>query len=516
MKDSQSTANVKVTQFLGLEVRGPVFIFSAILILLFSGLTLAFPEQANAALTGSKAWALKNFNWLYGITPVLVLFLCIGLAVSPLGKIRLGGQNAKPEYSFASWIAMLFAAGVGIGFMFYGTAEPLGYYTNWFGTPFNVEAGSEEARKLAFSTSVFHWGLLAWAVYAIVGVSLAFFAFNRGLPLSIRSAFHPLIGDRIWGWPGDLIDLLAVVSTIFGLACTLGIGATQATGGLAYLFGLKSSLTLQIIIILVMTIIAIGSVLRGLQGGIKLLSNINMVLAAALLVFVLIAGPTMDIFKSIGQSTLSLIPDTIRLANWTGRADQQFLNDWTLFYWAWWIAWSPFVGMFIARISKGRTIRQFMVGTLLTPLLIGIIWFCAFGETAISQYENKVGDLAGGVGDASLTLFQMLGAMPLSTITSIIALLLMIIFIVTSADSGALVVDNLTSGGQVDTPKRQRVFWASMLGLTAISLLYGGGTEALQSLQAGTITAALPFAIIVLLYGVSLLKGLIAEHRQTK
>ena len=509
---SDKTSNL-VRKF-GMEMHNPVFFLSAILILLFSVLTLIFPDEANQALNGAKAWTLQKFDWFYAITPILILAICIGLAVSPLGKIRLGGKDAKPDYSVWSWIAMLFAAGVGIGFMFYGAAEPLGYYTNWFGTPFNTPAETAEARRLAFTTTVFHWGLFAWSIYAIVGLSLAFFAYNRGLPLTIRSAFYPLLGNKIWGWPGHIIDLFAVVSTIFGLACTIGIGATQASGGLAYMFDLAPSKGLQIGLIFVITLVAIGSVLRGMNGGIKLLSNINMVGATALLLFVILAGPTVAILQSIGTTTVYSIPDSLRLANWIGRPDEKFMHDWTIFYWAWWIAWSPFVGMFIARISKGRTIRQFMGGVLFAPLAIGIVWFTAFGETAMSQFENKTGDLAGGMGDSSLVLFQILGSLPLGGITSLIAIGLLIIFIVTSADSGALVVDSLTSGGQTTSPVRQRVFWAAMLGLTAIALLYGGGDEALKALQAGTITAALPFTVIVLLYAVCLIIGLRSELKE--
>jgi len=401
------------------------------------------------------------------------------------------------------------------GYRIYVLREPLGYFTNWYGTPFNVEAGTEAAHRLAITTSIFHWGIFAWAIYAIVGVTLAFFAFNRGLPLTIRSAFYPLLGDRIWGWPGHIIDMFAVISTIFGLACTIGIGATQATGGLSYIFGLEPTTLLQILLIGVITLVAIGSVLRGMQGGIKLLSNINMVAATILLIFVFIFGPTADIFKSLGSAAIDIVPDSLRLANWIGRPDQQFLYDWTIFYWAWWIAWSPFVGMFIARISKGRTIRQFMAGVLVAPLAIAWIWFTAFGETVISQYQNKTGGLAEGMSDASLVLFQMLDSLPLAGLTSVIAIGLLIIFIVTSADSGALVVDRLTSGGHAGaTAKRQRIFWAAMLGLTAIALLYGGGADALKALQAGTITAALPFTAIVLLYCVCLTMGLMRDRRE--
>jgi len=506
----------KLVRAFGMEMHNPVFFLSAALILIFSLATLIFPEVANKSLNGAKLWTLQKFDWFYAITPILILAVCIGLAISPLGKIRLGGKEAKPDYSVWSWIAMLFAAGVGIGFMFYGAAEPLGYFTDWFGTPFNTPAASAEARRLAFTTTLFHWGLFAWSVYAIVGLSLAFFTYNRGLPLTIRSAFYPIFGDKIWGWPGHIIDLFAVVSTIFGLACTIGIGATQATAGLSYMFGWDATKGLQILLIFIITLVAIGSVIRGMNGGVKLLSNINMVGASLLLFFVIIAGPTLAIFKTMSDTLIHAVPDSIRLANWIGRPDQQFLYDWTIFYWAWWIAWAPFVGMFIARISKGRTIRQFMMGVLAAPLAIGLIWFTAFGETAISQFESKTGDLAGGMGDSSLALFQMLNSLPISGITSGIAILLLIIFIVTSADSGALVVDSLTSGGQTTSPTRQRVFWAAMLGLTAIALLYGGGDEALKALQAGTITAALPFTIIVLLYAVCLVIGLRAELKDMK
>ncbi len=500
----------------GLEMHNPVFPVSAILIFLFAALTLAFPEKSNALLNGAKGWTLQKFDWLYSATPLVIMAVCIAVAVLPTGKIRLGGKDAVARHSNGSWVAMLFAAGVGIGFMFYGSAEPLGYYTDWFGVPFNETAQSEEARRLAFTTSLFHWGISAWSIYALVGVSLAFFAYNRGLPLTIRSAFYPILGDRIWGWPGHIIDLFAVVSTIFGLACTIGIGATQATGGLSYMFGFTPGVGTQIALIFVITLVAIGSVYRGMDGGVKLLSNINMVGAVLLLLFVIIAGPTVAIFKSMGATAAAFPIDFARLSNWIGRPDMKFMYDWTLFYWAWWIAWSPFVGMFIARISKGRTLREFMVGVLIAPLGIGLVWFTAFGETAISQFENKTGDLAGGMGDASLVLFQMLGSLPMPMITSLLAIALLIIFIVTSADSGALVVDSLTSGGQTTSPVRQRVFWTAMIGLTAIALLYGGGDEALKALQAGTIAAALPFTFVVLLYAVALIIGLRRELRDMK
>jgi BCCT family betaine/carnitine transporter len=504
----------KIIKAFGMEMHNPVFVISALLILIFSIITLVFPSASNSALNGAQLWTLSKFDWFYSLIPVLILTLCVVLAVSPFGKIKLGGKDAKPEYKVGSWIAMLFAAGVGIGFMFYGSAEPLGYYTDWFGTPFNVSAETVDARRLAFTTSVFHWGLSAWSIYAIVGLTLAFFAYNMDLPLTIRSAFFPIFGEKIWGWRGHIIDMFAVVSTIFGLACTIGIGATQATGGLSYIFDVEATKSLQIILIFTITIIAIFSILRGMNGGVKLLSNVNMVFAGLLLFFVIMAGPTVGIFESMFETFIYSVPDSLRLTNWVGRADKNFFHDWTIFYWAWWIAWSPFVGMFIAKISKGRTIRQFMMGVLIAPFSIGLVWFTAFGETAISQFEDKVGDLSEGMTDSSLTLFQMLNSLPYSDVTSVVAIFLLIIFIVTSADSGSLVVDSLTSGTQKDTPVRQRVFWAILIGLTSIALLYGGGEEALKSLQAGTVTAALPFSFIVLLYGFCLIKGLLSYTKK--
>ena len=505
--------NVEV---LGLDLHNPVFFLSAALVILFSSITLIFPAAANGWLTDAKTWTLQSADWLFAITPPLVFLFCLALAISPLGRIRLGGADATPDFSIHSWIAMLFAAGVGVGFMFYGAAEPLAYYTDWFGTPLSVEPHTLEAERLAFSATLFHWGVLPWAIYAVVGLSLGFFAYNKGLPLTIRSAFYPIFGEHIWGWPGHLIDLFAVVSTIFGLATTIGIGSTQAASGLGYLFGFEPALWTQILLILTMAGLAVLSVLRGMDGGVKLLSNINMGVAFALLVFVVIAGPTLLIFTGFGENLLSYIGDTPALSAFFNREDVTWFHDWTIFYWAWWISWSPFVGMFIARISKGRTVREYFTVVLLAPFTICVIWFTAFGETAILQNQQDVGDLADGVSSAALVLFQMLAAMPFESITSAAAIMLLIVFIVTSADSGALVVDAITSGGKTDAPVAQRVFWACLLGITASALLYGGGTEALQSLQAGTITAALPFTLILLACCLSLYLGMRDEWNGMK
>ncbi|MEO1641911.1 MAG: BCCT family transporter [Pseudomonadota bacterium] len=502
-------------EIMGLDVHNPVFFLAATLVLLFSGLTLAFPEASGGALMSARTFTLQSFDWLFAVTPVIVFLFCMALCISPLGRIRLGGREAVPEFKMHSWIAMLFAAGVGIGFMFWGAAEPLAYHTDWFGMPLNAEPGTPDADRLAFSATLFHWGIAPWAIYAVVGLSLGFFAHNKGLPLSIRSAFYPLLGERVWGWWGHVIDLFAVVSTVFGLATTIGLGGTQAASGLSYMFGIEPNIWLQIGLIAGMTGLAVISVMRGMDGGVKLLSNINMGVAFGLLMFVIIAGPTVLIFTGMGENLLAYFTDMPALTNWVGREDTGWFHDWTIFYWAWWISWSPFVGMFIARISRGRTVREYFAVVLLAPFTICVIWFTAFGETAVFQYENGVGDLAGGITSSATVLFQMLASMPWGTITSSIAIILLIVFITTSADSGALVVDTITSGGKTDAPIIQRVFWACLLGLTASALLYGGGTAALTSLQAGTIVAALPFTVILLICCVSLYLGMQDELKQT-
>jgi BCCT family betaine/carnitine transporter len=503
-------------EWFGLDIHNPVFFLSAGLVLIFAAASLIFPEASSVALGSARTWTLETFDWLFAITPPLVLIFCLGLAISPLGRIRLGGQDAKPEFSIPSWIAMLFAAGVGIGFMFYGAAEPLAYYSDWFGTPFDVEPGSEEARRLAFSATLFHWGIAPWGVYAVVGLALGFFAYNKGLPLTIRSAFYPILGDRVWGVWGHVIDTFAVISTVFGLATTIGIGAAQASSGIGYLTGVSVSLGLQIGLIAGITALAVISVLRGMDGGVKLLSDINMTIAVILMLFVFIVGPTLAIVTGLGENFIAYIVDTPALTNWFGREDQSWFHDWTIFYWAWWISWSPFVGMFIARISRGRTVREYLGVVLIAPVFICVLWFTTFGETAVQQFESGSGDLADGMSTAALTLFQMLDSLPLATFTSLGAIFLLVVFIVTSADSGALVVDSITSGGKTDAPVPQRVFWACMLGVTASMLLYGGGRSTLTSLQAGTITAALPFTTILLACCISLFLGMRDEHKVLK
>jgi len=498
-------------EWLGLDIHNPVFFLAAGLILSFCVGALAMPNLASTVLTGARDWTINTFDWFYVIVVNLTFLFCLLLAVSPMGRIRLGGSDAKPEFSTRSWLAMLFAAGVGIGMVFYGAAEPLAYFNGWSGTPLGAEPLSPEAERMAFAATIFHWGVTPWAVYAVVGLALAFFTFNKGLPLTIRSAFYPLLGDRVWGWPGHVIDIIAVISTLFGLATSLGLGAKQAASGIEFLFGIEATLLSQVAIIAFITSLAIVSVVRGLDGGVKVLSNINIVLAISVLAFVVIAGPTLAILTGFGRNALAYVMETPALSNWIGREDSDWFHGWTIFYWAWWVSWSPFVGMFIARVSRGRTIREFLAAVMVVPVVVVTIWFTAFGTTAIEQVKGGIGRLPDGIDDVSLVLFHMLENMPFSEIVSFVAIVLLLVFFVTSSDSGSLVIDSITAGGKLHAPVPQRVFWATMEGLVAIVLLVGGGSQALTSLQAGAIAAGLPFAAVLLVCCVSLFRGLQTE-----
>jgi BCCT family betaine/carnitine transporter len=470
-------------------------------------------------------------------TANIVFLICLFVAVSPLGKIRLGGNDAKPEYSNITWLAMLFAAGVGIGLLFFGVSEPVTYFEGGSYSPLGVEsvydAGMEyslengnlpkiddpavkQASSLGIAATVFHWGLQGWAIYGIVGLALAFFAYNRGLPLLIRSAFYPIFGDRIWGWTGHIIDTFAIFAGIFGLATSLGLGVEQVTAGLNYLFDIPDKPITQIILIVVITSIALVSVMTGINVGIKRLSQFNIVLAFLLLLVVILLGPTLYIFRSLFSGLGTYVLKIVPLSNWIGRDDTGFLWDWTTFYWAWWIAWAPFIGTFIARISKGRTVREFVIFVLLLPTLLCLIWFSAFGGTAIHQF------LVDGYTDVTqeveaynypLALFKMLEVLPMSLVLSCAAMFLTIVFFITSSDSGSLIIDIIAAGGKVDAPIPQRVFWCTAEGLVAIALLLGGG---LKALQAASLTTGFPFSIVLLGMGACVLYGLIQELKNEK
>ena len=506
-----------------LDIHGKVFLISAATIFLFVILTLALQNEVEPIFSAMRSWLTANLAWFFMSTANIFVVLCLGLIVSPLGKVRLGGREAVPDHSYVGWFSMLFAAGMGIGLMFYGVAEPMSHFsaamggvtldaagvrTDW--APLGGAGGDPQvAADMAMAATIYHWGLHPWAIYAIVALSLALFTYNKGLPLSIRSVFYPLLGERVWGWPGHVIDILAVFATLFGLATSLGIGAEQAAAGLEYLFDIPSTNVSKVLLIIGISIIALGSVLAGMDKGVKMLSQVNMGLALLLLVFIIVVGPTLAIFTGFFRNLTAYIEYLPALSNPIGREDAEFTQGWTAFYWAWWISWSPFVGMFIARVSRGRTVREFLIAVLLVPSLVSVLWMTTFGGTAIDQTVNQH---FAGVTDAvlELKLFAMLGGLPLKEITSFIGIVLVAVFFITSSDSGSLVIDTITAGGKVDAPVPQRVFWAVMQGVIAIALLLGGGLIALQAMAVST---GLPFAIVLLLGCVSLVKGLMSEPR---
>ncbi len=490
------------------EIHGPVFWPSVILITLMIVGTIvagdAAEEMFNTARINITDWA----SWLFVAGVNVFIAFALYFAFSKFGGIRLGGEDAKPEFSKMAWFAMLFSAGMGIGLMFFAVAEPMWHLLY----PPHAETGSVEAIRDAMGVTFLHWGLHAWAVYAIVGLALAFFAFNRKLPLSFRSVFYPLLGDRINGWIGDVIDILAVLATLFGLATSLGLGAQQAGAGMEFVFGLDNTVNLQVIIIVAVTIVAVGSVVLGIHKGVKVLSEFNIRLAGLFLLFILVFGPTLYILGTFVQSTGHYLQNFASYATWTQSFEEgEFMSTWTVFYWAWWISWSPYVGMFIARISKGRTIKEFILGVLIVPTIVTFLWMSGFGGSALYLEINGIAEIADAVeADQTTSLFLLLNEFPFGMITSFLAVVLVLSFFVTSSDSGSLVIDNLTSGGKLNSPVGQRVFWASTEGLVAAVLLLGGG---LGALQAAAISTGLPFVILLLIMCYSLRQGLNREYK---
>ncbi len=507
------------------DIHNPVFGISAVTIVAFVIITILMGDKGAEMFNGMRAWLTNHLAWFLLSAADIFLIVCLIVMLSPLGKIRLGGTEAKPDYGYVGWFSMLFAAGMGIGLMFYGVSEPLSHYSSSFGgiavgengvrtdwAPLGAAQGDVQASaKLGMAATIFHWGLHPWAIYAIVGLSLALFAYNKGLPLNVRSMFYPIFGERVWGWPGHIIDTLAVFATLFGLATSLGLGAGQANAGLHYLFdGIPESVNAQVVLIVIITCIALVSVVAGLDAGVKRLSELNMGLAFALLLFVIIVGPTVLIFKGFFEGLGSYIVKLPALSMPFGRDDVNFEQGWTSFYWAWWISWSPFVGMFIARVSRGRTVREFVFCVLIIPSLVSVIWMTTFGGTGIDQLVNQGNQALTEVG-LPLQLFEMLHNLPWAALTSTIAIILVIVFFVTSSDSGSLVIDTITAGGKVNAPVSQRVWWALFEGLVAIVLLLSGGLGALQAMAVST---GIPFAVVLLLACYALIKGLRSEPRR--
>lgn len=469
--------------------------------------TAALPKEAQNLFTLIQASIIENGSWFYVLTVAFIFFFVIFLAVSRYGDIRLGPDHSTPDYSLVSWLSMLFAAGMGIGLMFFGVAEPLMHYLS----PPTAETGTVAAVQEAMKMTFFHWGLHAWAIYAIVALVLAYFSYRHHLPLTLRSALYPLIGDRIYQWPGHLVDVFAVVSTVFGVATSLGLGASQVNAGFNYLFDIDVSTTNQIIIMCVITGFAVISVATGLDKGIKILSETNMILAIVLLLLIFILGPTVFLLQAYLQNIGDYLADIVRNTfNLFAYKKTDWIGGWTIFYWGWWLAWAPFVGLFIARISRGRTIREFIIGVMFIPTVFTLFWMTIFGNSAIDLVYNQgivgLGEMVSK--DSSVALFVFLENFPLASVLSFFSVLMIVIFFVTSCDSGAMVVDMLCSHGKNNTPLWQRIYWAVGIGIVAAILLLAGGLNALQTM---TIASALPFTLVLLLAIAGLIKSLRVE-----
>lgn len=460
-------------------------------------------------VTGNiQAFLTSAFGWYYLILVTIIVIFCIFLIFSPVGMIRLGKQDEKPEFSKISWFAMLFSAGMGIGLVFWGAAEPLSHFL----TPPLAESGTDAAQKEAMRYTFFHWGIHAWGIYAIVALALAYFQFRKEEPGLISATLKPVLGSSMDGVLGTIVDVLAVFATIVGVATTLGFGAAQINGGLSYLWGIPNNFTVQLIIVAIVTVLFLISAWSGLGKGIKILSNTNMVLAVALLILMFIIGPTILILNmftdTIGGYIQNIFQMSFRIAP-LNEEHRAWINDWTIFYWAWWISWSPFVGIFIARVSRGRTIREFVIGVLLLPALVSFFWFAVFGSSAIEVQKMAGIDLTQFVTEE--VLFAVFNQFPWSTVLSIVAILLVSTFFITSADSATFVLGMQTTYGSLTPPNRVKIIWGFAQSIMALILLYSGG---LQALQNALIVAAFPFSFIMLLMMISLYRSLTKEKKE--
>lgn len=478
-----------------------VFFGSALLILTFVIFGAFFDDAAVRVFSALQDFIVGRFGWFYVLTVSALLVVVFWLMLGPYGGIRLGGPQARPEFSYAGWFAMLFSAGMGTGLVFWSVAEPVSHYLEAPALP-----GDAGAVANAMRVSFFHWGLHPWAIYAVFGLGIAYYHFRHELPLAPRSLLYPVLGERIHGPAGHAVDILATVGTLFGVATSLGFGAMQINAGLAQVVGLAQSVEVQVIIITLITLVATASVVIGLHGGIQRLSQANMVLALAMMLFVFLAGPTSYLLEVFTTSLGSYLQHIVASSLWVDvDSNSSWQADWTLFYWSWWISWSPFVGVFVARISYGRTVREFLVSVLLVPTLATFVWLSIFGGTALDiaagdgAFASRVQD------DSSLALHAMLSYLPGSPVTGVLATLLVVIFFVTSSDSGSLVNDMVTSGGHPDPPRVQRVFWALTEGAVAAVLLLAGG---LQALRTASLSSGLAMAALLLVASYGLLKSL--------
>lgn len=493
------------------SIHRPVFFTAASLIVAFSVFGGVFSSESAVVFAKVQNWLITNVGWYYIAVVAFFFGFVLYLALSRVAHVKLGPNDSCPEYSYLSWIAMLFSAGVGIGLLFFGVAEPITH----FAKPPSGEAAGLDAAQSAMVLTYFHWGFQAWATYIVVGLSLAYFAFRHGLPLTIRSSLYPIIGDKIYGPIGNTVDVFAVLATMFGVATSLGIGATQVNAGLSYLFGVSVGPNVQVLLIVAITFMATLSVVTGLDGGIRRISELNMLLAVLLMSFVLLAGPTASLLGAFVQNIGNYLSSLVSLTfNVYAYEPNEWFGEWTLFYWGWWISWSPFVGMFIARISRGRTLREFILGVLFIPAGFTFLWFSIFGNSALFiELGDSGGEITSAViSDMPTALYVFLERLPSAPLVSLLATVLIVTFFVTSSDSGSLVIDIITSGGNENPPIWQRIFWAVSEGIVASVLLLAGGLSALQT---AAISSALPFSVVMIFMCVGLYRALMEEEQSS-
>lgn len=497
------------SNFFRIDAHWPVFVSSVIVVLVLLVVTLSVGEPVKNWFADAQLVISDHVGWFFMLLVNFVFVFVLYLAFGKFGHIRIGGAAAQPDFGRWGWFSMLFSAGMGIGMLFWGVAEPINHFQHHPLT--DATANPVEAAQNAMVVTYLHWGLHGWGMYALLGVALAYFTFNKKLPLSVRSIFYPLLGERIYGAAGNLVDTVAVLATLFGLATSLGLGVQQVNAGLNFLFGVGNSTGIQVLLIAFITLLATVSLLLGLKKGIRSLSLVNMWLAVFMLLFVLLIGPSQFLLDAFVENLGLYLRDFVPMSLWSNsyagvQQSSDWHANWTIFYWAWWISWSPFVGIFIARISKGRTIRELVVGVLVFPSLFTFLWLTVFGGSALHQELLGNSRISEAVNlNFATAIYELLAAYPFSTFSSMLTVLLVTSFFVTSSDSGSFVVDAITSGGKLDTSSGQKIFWAAIEGAVAAVLLLGGG---LRALQTASLLTGLPFAFILLLSCFSLHKAL--------
>lgn len=502
-----------------LGVHKIVFPVSAILVIFSVSLSIIYAKESSQYILNINSWILKHFDNFYLIAVNLFILSILAIVVSPRSKVRLGSDQQKPEFSFLAWVSMLFSAGMGIGLVFWGVAEPMNHFSN---NPFDESiSGTPQAATPAISISLFHWGIHAWSIYAIVALAIGYYSYNKGYPLTLRSTLRPFLKKSSNGFTGDLVDIVATVATLFGVATSLGFGAKQINSGLTTIIdGLEVSPDIQIIIIACITICATISVVTGLNKGIKILSNANVFIALCLLICVFLLNSPFELLDGTLKSFLHYWGNIFNYSSmkWTGVVeDEKWLGSNTVFYWAWWIAWSPFVGMFIARISKGRTVREFLIVVTLIPLLITVIWFNVFGFSSILYTLEGDSQISDSVNkDYAMSLFSLLRETPFTMFLSFVSILVITLFFVTSSDSASYVVDVITSGGNEKPNRYTKIFWAILEGLIAAVLVYIGGKDSLITLQTASILVALPMTCILLIVSIALVRDFCSSDKKTK